>query len=86
MEEKTDQYLGRIYLDQKDYSRIAKWLLGDSHFTEDLEAYQFLISLVESHKLLIYSPELKLTGKARQKAKKLLPRIPSKTINNQETQ
>ncbi len=55
MEEKTDQLLGRIYLDQKDYSRIAKGLLGDSHFTEDLGAYQFLISLVDSHKLLIYS-------------------------------
>jgi len=86
MEEKTDKFLGRIYLDQKDYSRIAKRLLGDSHFTEDLEAYQFLISLMESHKLLIYSSELKLIGKARQKANKSRPRIPSKTINNQETQ
>jgi len=55
MEEKTDEFLGRIYLDQKDYSRIAKGLLGDSHFTEDLEAYKFLISLVDSRKLLIYS-------------------------------
>jgi hypothetical protein len=55
MQEKSDQFLGRIYLYQKDYSRIAKGLLGELHFTEDLEAYQFLISLVDSHKLLIYS-------------------------------
>jgi hypothetical protein len=47
--------LGRIYLDQKDYSRIARGLLGDPHFKEDLEAYQFLIPFVDSHKLLIYS-------------------------------
>lgn len=49
------QCVRRIYLDQKDYSRIAKGLLGGSHFREDLEAYHFLISLSHSQKLLVYS-------------------------------
>lgn len=54
MKEKTDQFLGKIYLDQKDYSRIAKGLSGDTKFKDDVEAYYFLAPFVKSQKIFVY--------------------------------
>ncbi len=44
----------KIYLDQKDYSRIAKGLAGNHKYTLDLSVYHFLIDLVNSGKIRIY--------------------------------
>ena len=58
----------KIYLDQKDYSCIAKGLSGDSNFQEDVKVYDFLVPLVKSGKIVVYfswchlSEALRYTG------------------------
>lgn len=44
----------KIYLDQKDYSRIGKGLSGNHECAKDLEVYHFLMNLVNSDKIRIY--------------------------------
>ncbi len=44
----------KIYLDQKDYSRIGKGLVGNQKCDTDLTVYHFLIKLVNSGKIRIY--------------------------------
>lgn len=44
----------KIYLDQKDYSRIGKGLAGNQKCDTDLTVYHFLLNLVNSGKIRIY--------------------------------
>lgn len=44
----------KIYLDQKDYIRIAWGILGDPKYQEDLDVYNFLLPLVRSETIKIF--------------------------------
>lgn len=44
----------QIYLDQKDYGRIALGLLGNEKYKPDLHVYEYLLSLVRSGNIKIY--------------------------------
>ena len=44
----------KIYLDQKDYSRIGRGLLGNVQYNNDVNVYHFLIDLLNSNKIIIY--------------------------------
>lgn len=48
----------KIYLDQKDYSRIGRGISGDSRYQEDFEIYKLLLCLVNSGKVRIYFSNL----------------------------
>jgi hypothetical protein len=45
----------RVYLDQKDFSRIAKGRLALPDFAEDAGVFEFLVRLVEEGRVRIYS-------------------------------
>ncbi|MBI2486882.1 MAG: hypothetical protein HYW01_07980, partial [Deltaproteobacteria bacterium] len=44
----------KIYLDQKDYGRIALGLLGNEKYKTDLHVYEYLLSLARSGNIKIY--------------------------------
>lgn len=44
----------KIYLDQKDYINIAKGLLDNPDYRDDVESYEYLLSLVKDKKISIY--------------------------------
>ncbi len=44
----------KIYLDQKDYINIANGILGDTRFKDDVECCEYLLSLVNKGKIIIY--------------------------------
>ena len=46
--------LVRVYLDQKDFSRIGKGLAGNPHCLEDVEVYEWLLPLVEAGRIRVY--------------------------------
>ncbi len=46
--------LVRVYLDQKDFSRIGRGLAGNVHCLEDVEIYEWLLALVKAGKVRIY--------------------------------
>jgi len=44
----------RVYLDQKDFSRIGKGLAGNPHCLVDVEIYDWLLPLVEAGRIRVY--------------------------------
>lgn len=44
----------KIYLDQKDYINIANGILGDTRFNDEVQSYDYLLSLVKQDKVKVY--------------------------------
>lgn len=44
----------KVYIDQKDYINIANGILGDTRFNDEVQSYDYLLSLVKEEKVKVY--------------------------------